>query len=203
MKACWLNTLERGFAIGAAEVGTTLLLEDQFNWSSQSVGSGFGFVAGVTVLIVTPFMFLQTTRKIDEMNWQVGLSAACALSALILFDLPGGSAWQLIFADCIILSTSYINTGITDSFAFRTARLEAEPESAVAGWQVAKVSLSMLARFAAGPIVRWLVANYRRNGYALVQLLVSLASLVSVFSIRSGRNVIKYSCKDASKGSTD
>ncbi|CAJ1358762.1 unnamed protein product [Effrenium voratum] len=174
-----IYNIERSFSVGGIEVATTMISEVEFGFSPLTTGWIFGFIALASA--VTNIMVAFSPAKIDSrshmMLFQAGVGVL--MSPFILDWWPW---WSLYVADVLIMTLTNTANGIADGLVIMGVGPQGQGVS-----RQSYVNLKMLsmgaARLLAAPFVRGTVDTLGRNGYGVMQLLITLMGFCSIWKM--------------------
>ncbi|CAE6945117.1 ggs [Symbiodinium sp. CCMP2592] len=121
--SCFLLCSLRGYAVAGAEVGTTMLLEESYEWNRHSIG----FLVSGAFLASIPLRsaYLRNKSVFSTASWIRILALIAMAGTLLLFSrvaevMPHGVA--LVLADAIMFPALYLGEGLTRGLMLQFAK---------------------------------------------------------------------------------
>ncbi|CAJ1356443.1 unnamed protein product [Effrenium voratum] len=180
--ACWLLCALRGYAVAGAEVGTAVLLETGYGWTSRSIGLmiGWAFIASV------PLRFAYTRLK-DRLStglWIRVMSLCAIAGTCFLFSSASAVGLNLVLADLIIFPALYLGEGLTRGLMMQMVQDQAAVSVNTASFVA--IAINNLARTLAPWLARFSISAGQpeegQNLFAWGQLLCCVLFLI-VFEV--------------------
>eukprot|EP00438_Fugacium_kawagutii_P029900 Skav200717 [mRNA] locus=scaffold2650:156095:157639:- [translate_table: standard] len=171
-------SFERPFSISAIEVGTIMLLEVSYGWSTELCGTIFTVVSGASLLLSAIASMLLHRKYLAESSVFFGANLLGLIGVLFLFDFGTGAAGLLI-ADGMVYGMANVSNGIAQGWASKAAM----PNTgfSIEIYRLRNNIAVCLARFTSPIVARTLLDFGGRNVYAGLQLLVVFLGTGTVY----------------------
>ncbi|CAE7728764.1 unnamed protein product [Symbiodinium sp. CCMP2592] len=166
---------ERTFSVASIEVATTMISQVEFGFTPLITGWIFGAIAAGSFL--ANIIVVCTSPDVDfRAMLMLGFAFVGVATAPFLMNF--WPWWSLYVADTLMMTMTMAANGISDGLCILSATGE-EGYSRQAFINQKMLSMAV-AKVIAAPIARGLLPWLGRNGYASVQLLVTLAGFFGI-----------------------
>jgi len=171
-------SFERPFSIAAIEVGTIMLLEVSYGWTTELCGTAFTIVAGTSLLFSAVSSVLLSRKYLSESHVFFGANMVGLFGVLFLFDFGTGPA-GLLLADGLVYGMASVANGIAEAWASK-ATMPGTGFS-IEIYRMQNTICVNCARLISPIVARTLLDFGGRNVYACLQLFIVCLGTSTVY----------------------
>mmetsp|Transcript_15962 Transcript_15962/g.27147 ORF Transcript_15962/g.27147 Transcript_15962/m.27147 type:complete len:551 (+) Transcript_15962:65-1717(+) len=173
-----IYSIERPFSIAAIEVGTIMLLEVSYGWSTELCGTAFTVVAAASLVFSAICSILMSRNIVAESTIFFAANVVGLFGVLFLFDFGTGAAGLLI-ADALVYGMASVANGIAEGWGTQAAM--PNTSFSVEAYRLQNTIAVNSARFVSPIVARTLLDFGGRNTYAAMQTLFVFLGTVTVY----------------------
>lgn len=183
---------ERAFIVSALEAGTAFVLQEEFHWSTESIGLAIGVTFFVSLPLTVVLEGARSYRLVTDLQLLCSSCCICAVAALLFFPYTGtilsmggdSRAGLILVADCLMFSFGFLGNGVMDGLCVKSS-IEHSYYSCQ-NFIIVSNTLRSLARGLGPPIARAVLSSYGRSVYADFQFVLAVLSCLTCLHVVSG-----------------
>jgi len=159
-------TLLSGVMFSAVEVGTAMVLEDEFGWAVEAVGMGFLFISIMSMLCCLLIIACRALQLTTDVFWLLSTVVLCCLGTLLLYTFLGTSPVVIFLGDSVVYASAHNAWSLITSLGLQMVGPGDLMSSEVFN---GFLFVAMVSGCVTGPpVARFLLSAFGRNTYAVV-----------------------------------
>lgn len=178
IKSVLYSTWCRSMLVSGLAVSTVLILEIQYSWSS--IDSGFAMTC-IACAALGASLLQAAVTKFNTLSdlWLLAIcGVSCVTGCLFFFDFQVLSERSLLVADALVLATVVVAQGISLGIGRRSSK--AHTNLTLEDFTVRYSLFTAVAHLLGPSINRATFDIASRNGYAVLQVLISFCNLLAI-----------------------